>query len=161
MLIFLLSLPALVLSFSCKLNVVECCSDADADAGSARSPSQTRCFEVNGCPGLYWHGDTICMGKTTASAVSGYTMSYQVEILYLDDTDRMQMQTVGTSYTTAGGRRAFRLTAGSGISTITITIDDPESNGGCHPLTCKVKGKCCLLVMNYGHQKRIECPRDC
>eukprot|EP00092_Neocalanus_flemingeri_P049970 GFUD01057613.1.p1 GENE.GFUD01057613.1~~GFUD01057613.1.p1 ORF type:complete len:179 (-),score=42.39 GFUD01057613.1:277-813(-) len=29
-----------------------------------------RCFEVNGCPGLYWHGQKACSKSLVASAIS-------------------------------------------------------------------------------------------
>eukprot|EP00092_Neocalanus_flemingeri_P030428 GFUD01033030.1.p1 GENE.GFUD01033030.1~~GFUD01033030.1.p1 ORF type:complete len:142 (+),score=35.07 GFUD01033030.1:85-510(+) len=49
----------------CELSIVRCC---DADFAVRELP--LRCFEVNGCPGLYWHGQKTCQKKLVASAIS-------------------------------------------------------------------------------------------
>merc|ERR1739838_192447 len=41
------------------------------------------------------------------------------------------------------------------------SIGNPYSVGGCHPLTCKRKGKCCLLVSVGRGGKRLGCPHYC
>merc|ERR1711915_30268 len=47
----------------CLLSIVRCC-----DAGLSILPF--RCFEVNGCPGIYWHGKKTCGGSTVSRAIS-------------------------------------------------------------------------------------------
>merc|ERR1712106_629442 len=44
------------------------------------------------------------------------------------------------------------------VGTSHISIGNPYSVGGCHPLTCKSKGKCCLLVYVGHGGKRLACP---
>jgi len=56
----------------------------------------------------------------------------------------------------AGGKEVTHayLTVGTSF----LSIGNPNSGGVCHGLTCKSKGKCCLLV-SVG--KRFGCPPSC
>merc|ERR1712106_644383 len=46
----------------CELSIVRCC-----DTENNRI-LPLRCFEVNGCPGLYWYGKKACSKNLVASA---------------------------------------------------------------------------------------------
>merc|ERR1712142_832799 len=59
----------------CELSIVRCCA---ADFPSNKLP--LRCFEVNGCPGLYWHGKSVCGKELYAAAVSSINSIIDVEI---------------------------------------------------------------------------------
>eukprot|EP00092_Neocalanus_flemingeri_P003711 GFUD01003988.1.p1 GENE.GFUD01003988.1~~GFUD01003988.1.p1 ORF type:complete len:163 (+),score=28.21 GFUD01003988.1:70-558(+) len=48
----------------CQLTIVRCC---DSELNTALP---LRCFEVNKCPGLYWHGKRTCSKSIVASAIS-------------------------------------------------------------------------------------------
>eukprot|EP00090_Calanus_glacialis_P025445 TRINITY_DN39754_c0_g1_i2.p1 TRINITY_DN39754_c0_g1~~TRINITY_DN39754_c0_g1_i2.p1 ORF type:complete len:212 (-),score=36.85 TRINITY_DN39754_c0_g1_i2:216-764(-) len=48
----------------CELAIVRCC-----DRDTARV-LPLRCFEVNGCPGLYWYGQKACSKSLVASALN-------------------------------------------------------------------------------------------
>eukprot|EP00091_Calanus_sinicus_P000544 TRINITY_DN10476_c0_g1_i2.p1 TRINITY_DN10476_c0_g1~~TRINITY_DN10476_c0_g1_i2.p1 ORF type:complete len:144 (-),score=21.53 TRINITY_DN10476_c0_g1_i2:55-486(-) len=47
----------------CELSIVNCCQP-----NTQALPF--RCFEVNGCPGLIWHGKEACGEKNVASTIS-------------------------------------------------------------------------------------------
>merc|ERR1712013_417808 len=59
----------------CELGIVRCC---DPDFSSRDLPF--RCFEANGCPGLYWHGSAVCGKKMFAAAVYSLNRISEIEV---------------------------------------------------------------------------------
>eukprot|EP00092_Neocalanus_flemingeri_P000927 GFUD01000986.1.p1 GENE.GFUD01000986.1~~GFUD01000986.1.p1 ORF type:complete len:162 (+),score=29.94 GFUD01000986.1:30-515(+) len=55
----------------CELTILRCC---DTEQNSSLP---LRCFEVNGCPGLYWHGKRACSKSIVASAISALNRKSQ------------------------------------------------------------------------------------
>merc|ERR1739838_340646 len=59
----------------------------------------------------------------------------------------------------AGGFKVTNVPIAVGISY--LSIGNPYSGGVCHALSCKRKGKCCLLVTVGRSGKRFGCPPSC
>jgi len=56
--------PKPSLPTACELSVVRCCG------AKHTTTLPLRCFEVNGCPGLYWHGKRTCSPGLVSSAIA-------------------------------------------------------------------------------------------
>eukprot|EP00092_Neocalanus_flemingeri_P022848 GFUD01024774.1.p1 GENE.GFUD01024774.1~~GFUD01024774.1.p1 ORF type:complete len:142 (+),score=36.40 GFUD01024774.1:122-547(+) len=70
----------------CELSIVRCC---DADFAVRELP--LRCFEVNGCPGLYWHGQKTCQEKLVASAISSLNSSPPNTLVTAKNSNRLSI----------------------------------------------------------------------
>eukprot|EP00092_Neocalanus_flemingeri_P035922 GFUD01039113.1.p2 GENE.GFUD01039113.1~~GFUD01039113.1.p2 ORF type:complete len:124 (+),score=9.14 GFUD01039113.1:113-484(+) len=72
---------------ACQLSIVRCC---DTELGARALP--LRCFEVNGCPGLFWHGQRTCGGKMVAAAISSLNSQTRGRMLVTVDSEQSSAQ---------------------------------------------------------------------
>merc|ERR1739838_423595 len=102
------------------------------------------------------NGFVLCQSRESCPA--DFTLT-TTKVTYSCNKDGLCEEEVDERDGTSGGKPIEHLTSTSGASY--ITIGNPTSVGVCHPLTCKRKGKCCLLV-TVGHGgRRFGCPPYC
>jgi len=86
LIVFLLmgmSSAAVVMPSRCLLAIVKCCNTDGVERGLP-----LRCFEVNGCPGLYWEGMDVCSVRTVTMAISTLTGNLEIDESSMNELDQ-------------------------------------------------------------------------